>query len=292
MIVNKWQKKAAKYKTKYLSLKKQLGGVFESEFKFESEFMTSKILPESDNYLSQPLFNYWISSSHNTYLPHDQNIDKVSVCYYRLQYIVYAGGCVEIDTYGIKDGKVIISHMNNGYINLDDILDIIMEALISKIKRKIISGPFILNFDNSSPLNSLKTKEQQNIFWKTIDEKLLKGSKLQEYRTLLNNNTAIPVLEIEDNFDLSLIPIKDMSNKIIFRWGLNKNCNSEKVGHELCPLLDVTTKFNKNKKQWIHLDKGKMGFTENYVYSPNMSESKSSPFFNKLTKINLYSIVN
>lgn len=277
-----WKMKASKYKTKYLTLKKQLGGLI-----FEDKYMTSKL---DENYLSLNLFNYWISSSHNTYLPHDQNIDKVSVCYYRLQYMVYAGGCVEIDTYGIKDDRVIISHMNNGFIYLDDILDIIMEALISKKKREIKSGPFIINFDNNSPKNSLRTKTEQNIFWKTIYEKLFKGNKFEEYQNLLPKE--IPVLEIRDNFNLSEIPIIDLSYKILFRWSLNKDCSKEYVGYDLCPLDSVTEKFSSNVNQWVHIDKAKKDFTLKYVDSKNISESSFSSLLDNQTDTNLFSIVN
>lgn len=314
MLATKWQKKASKYKAKYLALKKQLGG-FDFDSKLESKFMTSKIDPSikpfKDFYLSQNLFNYWISSSHNTYLPYNQNTDKTSVCYYRLQYLAYAGGCVEIDTYGIENNDVIISHMFSNYSNikLGDILDIIIDALVSKLERKIISGPFILNFDNSSPNNSLKTKTQQDIFWNTINEKLLSGLNLQKYQNALQKykndlqldnipvqfiDDNIPVQFINNNFDLSNIKINDMSHKILFRWGLNKNCNSEEVGHDLCPNESITGKFSTNK-QWIHLDKGKMGFLKGYVPLRNMSQSISSDFivspFEK-NLINIHSIVN
>jgi len=220
--------------------------------------------------------------------------------------MVYAGGCVEIDTYGIKDNDVIISHMFSNYSNikLGDILDIIIDALVSKLERKIISGPFILNFDNSSPSNSLKTKKQQDIFWNTINEKLLSGPNLQKYQNALQKykndlqlqfiDDNIPVQFINDNFDLSNIKIKDMSHKILFRWGLNKNCNTEEVGHDLCPNESITGKFSTNK-QWIHIDKGKMGFVKGYVPSSNMSQSISTDFIvSPLEKnlINIYSIVN
>ena len=53
--MNKWQKKAAKYKAKYLTLKKQLGGIDSDP---DLKFMTSKIDPikYKDFYLSQNLF--------------------------------------------------------------------------------------------------------------------------------------------------------------------------------------------------------------------------------------------
>ncbi len=297
--MNKWQKKACKYKSKYLALKKQLGGIIT-----ENELITSKIDPTLEKYnnfyYSQNLFSYWISSSHNTYLPYNQNTDITSVCYYRLQYMVYAGGCVEIDTYGIKDNSdVVISHMfsNKGEpIKLVDVLDIILKALITKIKKGIISGPFIINFDNSSPSNSLKTKTEQNIFWTNINNRLLTDNNLEEYKKACQEKKIDPgnnpILFINENFDLSVIPIKNMSHKILFRWGLNKECKSEKVGNELCPYEPIVNKFSNNQKQWVHIDKGKLGFSEKFIDNRNMSQSISTPFNSDLTVINIFSIVN
>ena len=299
-----WKKKADKYKIKYLALKKQFGG-----FVPEPEFMTSRIDPKSDYYLSQNLFSYWISSSHNTYLPHDQNTDPVNICYYNLQSMVYAGGCVEIDTNGIKDNDVIITHSSDfiqGSIKLGDILDVIMDALNYKIKNKIISGPFILTFDNKC----LNKKSQQNIFWETIDNKLLSGDKVEKYDELMKDKyeskeSFIPVQKIDDKFDLLDISIKNMSDKILLRWGLNKinKCETEKVGHELCPPdnKQIIEKFSSNINKWIHLEKSKMEIMENLIdckdlpegeYCTNMSKSSSSPSTSKLTPINLFSIVN
>ena len=297
MLASIWQKKADKYKTKYLALKKQLGGNFVPE----PEFMTSRIDPKSDFYYSQSLFSYWISSSHNTYLPHNQNLDKVNICYYKLQSMVYAGGCLEIDTYGTKDDDVIITHFSKliqGFIKLGDILDVIMDALNKKIEHGIKSGPFILTFDNKG----LDKKSQQNTFWKTINNKLLSGPKVKKYESLLPND-PIPVQVIEKDFDLLNIPIEKMSNKILFRWGLNKECQDEKVGHELCPPDDknITKIFSKNDEKWIHLEKSKMEIMNELIdckdlpkdqYCTNMSKSSASPIYSNLTPVNLRSIVN
>jgi hypothetical protein len=286
MSTSMWEKKAAKYKLKYLALKKQLGG-----FVPEPEFMTSRIDPKSDFYLSQKLFSYWISSSHNTYLPFNQNTNEVSVCYYNLQSMVYSGGCLEIDTYGIENDDVVITHLptNPNKIKLEDILDVIMDALNNKIKKGIISGPFILTFDNKN----LKKKSQQNIFWNTINNKLLSGAKVEEYFKL--SGDPIPIQEIDEKFNLSEIPIKNMSNKILFRWGLNKKCNTteDDVGHDLCPpSKEIADKFTKNENQWVHLTKGAKGFTSKFISDQNMSQSIDTPLISRLTQINLFSIMN
>jgi hypothetical protein len=286
MSTSIWEKKAAKYKLKYLALKKQLGG-----FVPEPEFMTSRIDPKSKFYLSQNLFSYWISSSHNTYLPFNQNTDPVNVCYYNLQSMVYSGGCLEIDTYGIEDGDVVITHLftNPNKIKLGDILDVIMVALNNKIRKEIKSGPFILTFDNKN----LKKKSEQNIFWETINRKLLSGEKVAEYSKL--SGDSIPVLMIDKDFNLSEKSIMDMSKKILFRWGLNRKCDgaNDNVGHELCPpKKEIADKFTQKEDQWVHLTKGGKGFTSKFIVERNMSQSIDTPFKSKLTSINLFSIVN
>ena len=293
MLASIWQKKAFKYKTKYLALKKQLGG---DDFVVpEPEFMTSRIDPKSAFYYSQNLFSYWISSSHNTYLPFNQNTDPVNVCYYNLQSMVYSGGCFEIDTYGIENNEVVITHLfsNPNKIKLGDILDVIMDALNNKIRKEIKSGPFILTFDNKN----LKKKSQHAIFWNTINNKLLSGPKVEEYSKL--SGDPIPVLRIGDKLNLSEIPIKNMSNKILFRWGLNTECDGAKdndnVGHELCrPIKEIANNFIdiNNTNQWVHLTKGGKGFTSKFVEFKNMSQSVPTPLISKLTSINLFSIVN
>jgi hypothetical protein len=316
-----YKEKSEKYKSKYLNLKKKLYG----GYNFEEQYMTSNInsLPKDKKnfYLKQNLFSYWISSSHNTYLPFNQNRGENSLCYYNLQYMTYFGGCVEIDTFSVENQDVMISHLitNKKKIKLTDILKIVMEALISKIEKNIVSGPFILNFDNSGLFNYLNTKEKQKVFWDNIYSSLLdtKNPNVEKYRKKIEQQ--FPVLFINKDFDLSKYSLEDMNFKILFRWGANKKCKDKKkdetVGHELCSPKDTYTDPDKltsftssfyedtitgeeigkeigKEIQWVHLDKTK-GILKKFTELKNMSESISSPLINEgFTDINIFSIIN
>jgi len=300
-----YKEKSSKYKSKYLNLKKKLyGGAF--NITDDIKYMTSNINSLADAqtyYLKQNLFSYWISSSHNTYLPFEQNIKETSLCYYNLQYMTYFGGCVEIDTYSVEDNNVMISHLlNSNKIKLTDILNIVMEALINKIEKKIVSGPFILNFDNSGAVNYLKTKEQQKVFWDNIYSSLLDTDTnlVKKYREKIQNQ--FPVLFINKTFDLSQISIEDMNYKILFRWGSNKKkCKDKTVGHELCSPEDTQAvnleKFRgtyyEDTSKWVHLDKNKDNYTKQFVTTKNISQSTSSPAINTgFTELNIFTIIN
>jgi hypothetical protein len=326
MLANKWNQKALKYKAKYLALKKQLGGVYDE--KQDDKFLTSRLDPSTLYYFNQNLMNYWISSSHNTYLPYEQNTNINSVCYYRLQLMSYFGGCVEIDTYGVTDKKddIIINHMitNSGTTKLSDILNIIVNILIIKIKRGFISGPLILNFDNSSPSNALLMKTQQELFWEVVNRVLLENTEYQKisrdtkYTNLLSNESCVnaleptsfdalitpeqinklcsgPILFIHKDFDLSKIPLRELSFKILFRWGQNnpENCSKDKVKNELCPPnKSIFDKISGNTDKWVHLNKSKMDWDKTIISLRNLSDSKSTPAISSYKEVNLFTILN
>ena len=79
--------KYLKYKKKYLNLKNLKGAYFDFNKEEEKQFLTNNLEISDLNpyYFQQNLFSYWISSSHNTYLPFGQIFDPSSVCYYKLQ---------------------------------------------------------------------------------------------------------------------------------------------------------------------------------------------------------------
>ena len=93
------------------------------------------------NYLKQNIYSYWISSSHNTYLPYGQVFDPASVCYYKLMLNIYFGGCVEIDTDSISPDKddIIITHLptNTKTISLRQVFRIVISALKIKEERPL-----------------------------------------------------------------------------------------------------------------------------------------------------------
>jgi len=229
------------------------------------EYYTNHLLESHPNYFDQNIYNYWISSSHNTYLPYGQVMDPSNSCYYKLILNLYFGGCVEIDTDSVTPDKqdILITHLptNSKKIKLSEILEIVVDAIKNKMAKGIVSGPIILTFDNKKLLK----KEEHEIFWKVLE------------RHLLNAQNYTMVAPIDDTFDLTLLKISELSNKILLRWGENKNnCNvikgadgmeiaikpTDKVGKDLCrpppTFLSANPDYNyiKTSKRWLHLKKG------------------------------------
>ena len=216
------------------------------------------------NYLTQNIYSYYISSSHNTYLPYGQIFDPSSECYYKLILSVYFGGCIEIDTdsISIKDNDVIITHLptNTKSIGLRGILRTVISALKTKEERMIVSGPVILTFDNKQ----LKKKSQHEMFWKVIEEELLTKDNYKY------------VAVITDKYDLRTISLESMSNKILLRWAENENCGGDidKVGKELCPPefsekvknSEHNYNYSKTDDRWVHLLKGHSNFSKSIAY--------------------------
>jgi hypothetical protein len=279
-----------KYKTKYLNLKSQIGrGINNTNntnnINFENEYLTNNLDTNSKFYYEQNLFNYWISSSHNTYLPHDQVFGPSSVCYYRLQSTMYLGGCLEIDTDSVSSDKndIFITHLptNSKQISLRSILRIIYSSIMHKKQQNILSGPIILTFDNKK----LSSHESHNIFWKVIEEELI-------------NKDPNIITRIDDNFNISKMSIASLSNKILLRWNQNEKCTyqtpiSDKVGKELCqPPKNILDKISSIANTWVHIKKGHIKIGKSIISDRNLSVSINVPFINKYTEPNINTIIN
>ena len=266
--------KYLKYKKKYLDLKNQKGTGFDFDKEEEKQFLTNNLEISDLNsyYFKQNLFSYWISSSHNTYLPFGQMFDPSSVCYYKLQSLMYHGGCMEIDTFAVTEdySDVIITHLhtNSKTITLTSIFKIINIAIENKIKNNIISGPIIFTFDNKK----LKTEAEHMVFWNILDKELL-----------IDANKRF-IYKIEENYDISNIPIDVMNNKILLRWGENKNCKIEEtykinkldkkdIGKEVCkPPEYILNKFS-SINSWMHLKKGHVNLNDKIYLERNETVS-------------------
>jgi hypothetical protein len=255
-----------------------------SEMKKEDlPFFTNHLSESNPNYLNQNIYNYWISSSHNTYLPFGQIWDPSNVCYYKLILNLYFGGCIEIDTDSVSpdNQEIMITHLptNSAKIKLSDVFKIVIDSIQNKIKRGIKSGPVILTFDNKK----LVKKEQHDVFWNVLE------------RELLNKDTYTLVSTITDDFDMTKIPISELSNKILLRWGENKNCDKDKpkVGKDLCkPSRELNLSYIKSQKRWIHLKKGHLNFRSSILDVSNNTVSVSVPLIIKKHPPNFNLIVN
>jgi hypothetical protein len=256
----------------------------------DNEMLTSNIeqlVTDSAITASLNIYQYWISSSHNTYLPYDQVFGQSNVCYYKLLSLVYYGGCLEIDTYGINKEKndIIVNHLQSNAkgILLSDILDIIITSMKRKLTKSYFtnSGPLIITFDNKN----LKTIEAQNIFWNIISKKLL-----------VENSNLVQVID-ENTSDLTKLPINKMANKILFRWGENNNCNKPSIGNELCPpdskLPGVSNLIKPGYNRWVNFTKGKLALEKGLILEKNKSVSISNSKTKSVSnKLNIYTMLN
>ena len=266
--------KYLKYKKKYLDLKNLKGTGFDFNKEEEKQFLTNNLEISDLNpyYFKQNLFSYWISSSHNTYLPFGQMFDPSSVCYYKLQSLMYHGGCMEIDTFAVtKDySDVIITHLhtNSKTITLTSIFKIINIAIENKIKNNIISGPIISTFDNKN----LKTEAEHMVFWNILDKVLL-----------IDANKHF-IYKIEKDYDISIIPIDVMNNKILLRWGENKTCkidetyeinklDKQDIGKEVCKPPEYILKKFSSINSWMHLKKGHVDLNDEIYLKRNETVS-------------------
>jgi len=254
------------------------------------EYYSNHLPVSKQNYFKQNIYSYWISSSHNTYLPYGQVFDPCNECYYKLILFIYFGGCLEIDTYDISSDRmdVIINHLptNIKHIKLSEVLKIVIYSLKMKEERNIISGPIILTFDNKN----LNKKWQHNIFWKVLEEELLTDDNYKY------------VAIITDNYDLRTIPINSISNQILLRWGENKSCSANdsniNVGTDVCPPDIKKHNYSDIKSRWIHLLKGQNDFSKSIVIDEkgglinNETRSISVPIQNKYRTDNYNLVVN
>jgi hypothetical protein len=254
----------------------------------DMEYYTNHLSESNDNYFNQNIYNYWISASHNTYLPYGQIVDPSNTCYYKLMLNLFFGGCVEIDTDSItRDNQdVVVTHLptNSKSIKLSEILKIVVEAVKTKIAKGIRSGPIIVTFDNKK----LTKKAQHQVFWNVLERELLSEENYQYVAT------------ITDDFDLTSIPISEISNKILLRWGENSSCDSstpttQKVGKDLCRpdgFSNPDYSFIKASNNWIHLKKGHVNLRTAIRDVSNNTVSVSVPLRIRLTPPNYNLIVN
>lgn len=227
------------------------------------------------------LFSYWISSSHNTYLPYDQIYDPSSLCYYKIFLSTYFGGCVEIDPSSLTENgeDIYVTHLptNTKKIKLSKILKICFHAIKVKKERHILSGPLIITFDNKN----LKTKNEHIIFWKLI----------------LGVDKEYPGILLVGDKKISDFLINELSFNILLRWSRNSECfisndelnsninNKEKVGKELCQLTNSPLKIHITKSSFDAVKKVDPKETDR-------SMSITVPNKNKKNEINIFTILN
>jgi len=194
--------------------------------------MSLNIEPSNDKYYKHPIYDYWILSSHNTYLPFDQYLAEGNMCYYNLILNVFMGGCIEIDLYGIHKSKkdknydIKIRHapINLKFLKLSKTLKKIVQIMkhkydLKQLGKKLPIGPLIISFDNKDISfkddedNINNVEQMQNIFWQVLNDNLLK------YDNKLCNSdlSKCPWIQIisDETLDYTKKNLEDLDIKIL-----------------------------------------------------------------------------
>jgi hypothetical protein len=183
--------------------------------------------------LNKPLGDFYICSSHNTYLPGNQLSDRSAYHMYFAFLNKFKGGCLEIDPIKVTKDRsdIIINHANiqlTGGIKLGNLLYQIKLWLLRNIDH--VTGPIILTFDNKS----VKSIKDHQVIWKVFNEVLFTKENLDLGLTMSYDE----VVKIDT-------PIRDLIGKIILRW------DEQKINTDVKALIRPDT----DAKTWIHINK-------------------------------------
>ena len=171
-MANIYYEKYQKYKIKYINLKNKIGGEYNTDF----------------------LKNYYIVSSHNSYLSGNQITGKADMKCIINFLELYKGGCIELDLFSIKDEKdIVIRHMP--IVGSEILLSDLFKNVKDIISNNEMTGPIILYFDNK-----FIDSKYHHIFW------YLLFSTLSEYLYPITN---INILDT---------PLKNVICKVLIMW--------------------------------------------------------------------------
>lgn len=260
----------------------------------------------NSDYYKHPIYDYWILSSHNTYLPFDQIIKSANMCYYNIILNTFMGGCIEIDlrsVYKTEDGKfdVMVRHspskllgvnISKNYLQLSKILKKIVEIMKHKYELKnkgqtnLPVGPLIISFDNKdlkfkdkNDVNDIK--EAQNVFWQILNDNLLKYDG-QLCSSDINKCPWIQILK-DDTLDYTKINLEDLDMKILLRGkerkGMERIINGGSQNKMFIPpqdkLFDGYKGLFMSKSRWFHLSNTKLNSFDNIAVNSNGNQIKN-----------------
>jgi hypothetical protein len=256
-----------------------------------------------EKYYEHSIYDYWIFSSHNTYLTYDQISESSNLCYYNLIMNIFMGGCVEIDLYNLyedpktKEKDIMVKHSPNQkqFVKLSKIMNTIVKTMKKKfdyIKQNINVpvGPVIVSFDNKKTI----TDETQTVFWDILHKTL--------YCTENKNNDMFPndifpwVQIINKDITLMKISLEQLNGKILIRGKEKKNPTDSKktfIQPPYSPYSPYSPKYKKkeiptdniciqphkifmDKTKWFNITNTKLYAFEQINENKNLSESLGS----------------
>ena len=181
-------------------------------FLLSSKIINKNVKPiETKIYLlDKPFKEFYVNSSHNSYIPCNQNLDIASL--YSIKQVLLMGArCIELDIHE-KNNMPVVAHgkfgiLTTSYLSLEDCLDVINKYGF------LTSDPLVL-FIEVSVTNKSVLKKISNIIKSKFANRLLSN----EYKINNKNNKKF----IDE-------PIKNLLNKIIIVNSTSINTNLEDI---------------------------------------------------------------
>jgi hypothetical protein len=197
-------------------------------FLFSSKFINNNLKPlETKTYLlDKPFKEFYVSSSHNSYIPCNQNLDIASLESVK-NVLLMGARCIELDIHE-KNNEPVVAHGTFGiltttYLSLEDCIDVINKYGF------LTSDPLVLFFEVRVTNESI-LKKISNIIKSKFGNRLLSN----EYKINNKNNKHF----IDE-------PIKNLLNKVII-------VNSTHINTNLKDILDDNTyQINNNNSDTI-----------------------------------------
>jgi hypothetical protein len=178
-------------------------------FLLSSKIINKNVKPiETKIYLlDKPFKEFYVNSSHNSYIPCNQNLDIASL--YSIKQVLLMGArCIELDIHK-KNNIPVVAHgkLTTSYLSLEDCLDVINKYGF------LTSDPLVL-FIEVCLTNKSVLKKISNIIKSKFGNRLLSN----EYKINKKNNKKF----IDE-------PIKNLLNKIIIVNSTSINTNLEDI---------------------------------------------------------------